>query len=120
MTGGPSAGPSSAYPTFRTPALICFSARNIVCAPGFTAGSFRDGALPVCAWADAIAPTCAAATAMAAVARKWRRLSSICSGLLLAFIGQAPGSERAERGCDGPGVQTRLISTLMLPRVALE
>src|SRR5690349_15995270 len=25
MTAGPSVGPASAYPTFRTPALICFS-----------------------------------------------------------------------------------------------
>jgi hypothetical protein len=33
MTGGPVAGPASAYPIFRTPASICFSAPNDVFAP---------------------------------------------------------------------------------------
>ena len=34
MTGGPLAGPASAYPTFRRPASICFSEPNDVFVPG--------------------------------------------------------------------------------------
>ena len=43
MTGGPSAGPASAYEMFRTPASICFSGPNDVWAPGLIAGSFFGG-----------------------------------------------------------------------------
>src|SRR5712691_11994156 len=35
MTAGPSLGPASAYPTFRTPASICFSGPKDVFVPGF-------------------------------------------------------------------------------------
>ncbi len=35
-TGRPSAGPASAYPTFSTPASICFIELNDVCVPGWT------------------------------------------------------------------------------------
>ena len=38
MTAGPLAGPASAYPTFRTPASICFSGANEVFVPGLIVG----------------------------------------------------------------------------------
>src|SRR5437016_791481 len=36
MTAGPSLGPASAYPTFRTPASICFSEPKDVFVPGLS------------------------------------------------------------------------------------
>src|SRR2546423_1002232 len=36
MTAGPSAGPASAYPTFRRPASICFSEPKDVGIPSFS------------------------------------------------------------------------------------
>src|SRR5690349_4401878 len=39
MTGAPSAGPSSAYAMFRTPASICFSAANEMFAPAVILGT---------------------------------------------------------------------------------
>jgi hypothetical protein len=44
MTGGPVAGPASAYPIFRTPASICFSAPNDVFAPAPAGGEAGVGA----------------------------------------------------------------------------
>ncbi|GAA1227589.1 hypothetical protein GCM10009608_74560 [Pseudonocardia alaniniphila] len=60
MTAGPSAGPASAYPMFRTPASTCFTELNDVCVGGF-GGVGRASAQPV---TDAIdADVTAAATA---------------------------------------------------------
>ena len=44
MTAGPSAGPASAYPTFSTPASICFSGPNDVFVPGLGVAA-ADGLL---------------------------------------------------------------------------
>src|ERR1700729_4126414 len=69
MTGGPSAGPASAYPTFNRPASICLSELNDVFVPGLMAGT-----LPGCA--AAVLPIVAsgvAARVMAAAPRSRRR-----------------------------------------------
>jgi hypothetical protein len=79
MTAGPFAGPASAYPTFRTPALICFSGPNDVFVPGLKAGEPGGSALLDCARADPIIPNWAAAIANAAEFMKPRRRVSILS-----------------------------------------
>src|SRR5471030_2244915 len=78
ITTGPSAGPASAYPTFRTPALTCFSVPSDVLVPALTVGRFS---LPDCACAEPIMPSWVAARVMAAVPRKPRRLGSILSDM---------------------------------------
>jgi hypothetical protein len=72
-SGAPSAGPTSAYPTLSGPELICFSDPKDVFVPGFIVGSCFGFALPVCARADPIMPTWAAAMDIAAVPKKLRR-----------------------------------------------
>src|SRR5580698_7948309 len=51
MATGPSLGPTSAYPTFRTPALICRSELNDVFVPGLIAG-MRVGRIATLLWAS--------------------------------------------------------------------
>src|SRR6478735_7596848 len=75
MTTGPSAGPASAYPTLRTPALICFNGPNEVFVPGLIAGA--PAGLD-CAAAEPVIANGAAASAMAAVLMRRRRSMSIC------------------------------------------
>src|SRR5438270_777961 len=96
MTAGPSAGPASAYPMFRTPASICFSAANEVCAPGLVAGSCACFAL-ACASADPIMPDCAAAMAPAATPKKRRRRGLISWDISISLVRRKalrPGSGR--------------------------
>src|SRR5258707_183692 len=64
MTGGPSAGPSSAYPTFNPPASICLSEANDVCGAG---GGVAPGV-------DVQLATDVAATASPTVRAKSRRV----------------------------------------------
>src|SRR5262245_7828457 len=73
MTAGPSAGPSSAYPTLRRPASICFKERNDVFVPGLIAGSCAGLVVFCCAPAEPMMPSCAAAMLVAAAPRKRRR-----------------------------------------------
>src|SRR5436309_665912 len=89
MTGGPSAGPASAYETFRTPASICFSGPNDVWAPGLSAGNF---VLAGCAFAKPVKPNWAAAAVIAAAPMKLRRRRSIFSDILTVFIWKPPRS----------------------------
>src|SRR5204863_9362602 len=77
MTGGPLAGPASAYPTFRTPASICFNEPNDVFVPGLIGFILRD-----CAYADPIVASSAAARVRTAVPRRRRRPWLICSAIL--------------------------------------
>src|ERR1700674_287714 len=58
---------------FRTPASICLSEANAVCAPRVVVGSSADFRLPVWALAESSMPSRAAARVIAAVPRKWRR-----------------------------------------------
>src|SRR5262252_899578 len=79
MTARPSAGPVSAYPTFKTPASICLSEPNDVLAPGLIVGKPPGLALFGCAAAETIMPNWVAASVMAAVPRKLRRCLLISS-----------------------------------------
>src|SRR5215510_925606 len=91
MIGGPSAGPSSAYPTLSTPALICFNTANVA----------RAGVVADCACAEPRKRRGAAATPMAAARRNWRRYLLICSGILhlaLGAVAAACGLSPAYRG----------------------
>src|SRR6185503_3464417 len=82
MTGGPSAGPASAYATFRTPASICLSGANEVFVPGLITGS----AVPAgCARGVANMPRCVAAAVAAAPPTKRRR-----SRLMLSWSYSCP------------------------------
>src|ERR1700712_2571706 len=81
MTTEPSAGPASAYPTFRTPAVICFMETNDVFVPGLIVGTSAGLVLPGCASADPTAPNRAAAIIMEAVPRKRRRRKSASSDI---------------------------------------
>src|SRR6266404_4352331 len=77
ITGGPLAGPASAYPTFRSPASICFSELNDVFVPGLIELILRD-----CASADPIVASSAAARVSTAVPKRRRRSWFICSAIL--------------------------------------
>src|SRR4030088_286242 len=88
MTAGPSAGPGSADPPFRTPASICFNEANDVFVPGLIAGTPASLVLS-CASAEPIMPSWAAAKVTAVVAKKRRRWWSIESGnFLMMRIGE--------------------------------
>jgi hypothetical protein len=86
-------GPSSAYPTERTPALICFNRPNDGCAPAVdglpaAGGVFSDGA------ATAFnSPARLPASVIAAALRKWRRLwlLLIIFGSVNCFIARLRG-----------------------------
>src|SRR6266849_8406100 len=93
MTAGPSAGPASAYPTFSTPASICFSVANDVLVPGLILGSSAGFALPDWALAEPLKANWAAAMVMAAVPKKRRRSLLMSSDILksLWFEGR-PGT----------------------------
>src|SRR5262249_29322707 len=102
MTAGPSAGPSSAYPTLRRPASICFKERNDVFVPGLIAGSCADLVVFCCAPAEPMMPSCAAAMLVAAAPRKRRRswlmpatvpISSIMSLPVRGLSGRTPGQD---------------------------
>src|SRR5262245_23875273 len=86
MTTRPSAGPTSAYPTFRTPASICFSTPNDVFVPGISGGTVAGFVMLDCARADPM-PRWAAAKAVIApdAARKPRRVGN-------DDFGEAPSS----------------------------
>src|ERR1700674_4330704 len=58
---------------FRTPASICLSEANAVCAPRVVVGSSADFRLPVWALAESSMPSRAAARVIAAVPKKRRR-----------------------------------------------
>src|SRR6266705_1260078 len=77
MTGGPLAGPASAYPTFRSPASICFSEANDVFVPGLI-GLILTG----CASAEPSIASSAAATVSTAVPKRRRRSWLIFSAIL--------------------------------------
>src|ERR1700693_5808716 len=80
MTGGPLAGPASAYPTFRSPASICFRGANDVFVPGLI-----GPILPDCAPAAPTMASSAAATVRTA-APKRRRRSWLISSDILALL----------------------------------
>src|SRR5712664_4693116 len=102
MTGGPAAGPASAYPTFSTPASICFSVANDVLVPGLILGSSAGFALPDCALAEPLKANWAAAMVMAAVPKKRRRSRLMSSDILrsLWFEGWV-GNRQHYPFCDG-------------------
>src|SRR5262245_34293237 len=82
MTGGPSAGPASAYATLRRPASTCLRGANDVFVPGLMAG------IAVLAdWASAVAsmPRWVTAAAAAAVPKK-RRRSRLMSSMVLLLL----------------------------------
>src|SRR5688500_1732020 len=96
-TGGPSAGPSSAYPTFRTPASICFSGPNDVLV-AYLAGSAAVRLIPsdcrsIAPSTDSLAP----AIAVTAALRKRRRSLSISSDIDLSPGDQAIFRRRDRR-----------------------
>src|SRR5207248_4329804 len=83
MTGGPLAGPASAYPTFRSPASICFSEANDVFVPGLIGLILGD-----CASAESIVASTDAARVRSAAPKRRRRSRLIASDILrLSFIG---------------------------------
>src|SRR5882672_9747404 len=93
MTGGPAAGPASAYPTLRTPASICFSVANEVLVPGLILGSSAGFALPDWALAEPLKANWAAAMVMAAVPKKRRRSLLMSSDILKSlWFGGRPGT----------------------------
>src|SRR5260370_35542236 len=73
MTGEPSTGPASAYPTFSRPASICFTEPNDVLAPGLALDRSTGFALLDCALVEPVTPSWAAAIDIAAEPRKRRR-----------------------------------------------
>src|SRR5919106_1604000 len=87
MTAGPSVGPASAYPTFRTPASICFSEPNDVFVPGLIVVASAGVVLLDCASAELIRTSSAAAMVMTAVAKKRRRSWLISSDIYFSPIG---------------------------------
>src|SRR4051812_20232704 len=89
MTTGPPAGPTSAYPTSRTPALICFNGPNDVL-PGLIPSEPVGFAPSGCAFAEPIVANGAAASVMAAPPRKRRRWRLTSLDILLASIGRSP------------------------------
>src|SRR5580698_7390642 len=88
MTGGPSAGPASAYPTLRRPASICFSGPNEVFVPGLIASRCFAFVLPDCANEEPTPASSAAATDMAIAPKRRRRLSLNCSDVSIVLISE--------------------------------
>jgi hypothetical protein len=85
MTGIPLGGPTSAYPTFNTPASICFSAANGRRASELPPG--KEDWVPVePPFVALISPSCAALTVSVAVPKKLRRPISIVSLFLLIVL----------------------------------
>src|SRR6202162_1206197 len=93
MTGGPLAGPASAYPTFRTPASICFNELNDVFVPGLIGFILVD-----CASAEPIMSSSAAAMVRTAVPKRRRRSWLISSDICLSNGNQI---DAAADGCQG-------------------
>src|SRR5580693_6761514 len=89
-TAGPLAGPASAYPTFRRPALICFSEPNEVFVPGLIWGTCEGLVWLDCALAEPIAASSVAAKATVAFRKKRRRLGLTSSDILIVLIGESP------------------------------
>ena len=73
------AGPASAYPTFRTPASICFSEPNDVFVPGLIAGTSQVCLAGLCGRRTDHAELGGTQSLMIAVAKKRRRLWLIFS-----------------------------------------
>src|SRR6266581_321395 len=88
ITGGPFAGPSSAYPMFRTPASICFSDLNAVFVPGLIGLILGD-----CASAEPIVASSDAASVRTA-APKRRRRSRLISSDIASLLSWSQASER--------------------------
>src|SRR6266581_8486775 len=102
MTGGPAAGPVSAYPTLRTPASICFSVANDVLVPGLILGSSAGFALPDWASAEPPMTSWAAASVMAAVPKKRRRSRLMSSDILQSlWFERLAGNRQHYPFCDG-------------------
>ena len=72
MTAGPLIGPASAYPTFNSPASICFKELNDVSEPGLIVAILPGFVLADCALAETVAPS-PAARVPAATPKKWNR-----------------------------------------------
>ncbi len=87
MTGGPLAGPASAYPTFRTPASICFSEAKDVFVPRLILGRSAAFVLLGCASAERIMPSWAAAMVRAVVPKK-------AAALIVDFFGHVDHTHR--------------------------
>src|SRR5580693_2873405 len=90
-TAGPLAGPASAYPTFRRPALICFSEPNEVFVPGLIWGTCAG--LVWLDWASAeriVLASPAAPRVMVAFRKNRRRLLLVSSDILIVLIGESP------------------------------
>src|SRR5450432_2573297 len=95
MTGGPSAGPASAYPTLSKPALICFNGPNEVCALRLITGRIAGFTAPVSALADPVKARCVAAIVRAAVPKNRRRCWSMASPLLMSLMADLHGAALA-------------------------
>src|SRR5580692_12388250 len=85
-TAGPLTGPASAYPTFRRPALICFSEPNEVFVPGLIAGTWAGLVWLDCATAEPSVASSAAAKATVALGKKRRRVWLSSSDNLIVLI----------------------------------
>src|SRR4051794_1829786 len=94
MTAGPLVGPASAYPTFRTPASICFREPNDGFVPGLIEGRPAGFVLRDRASAEPIKPSSADAKVMAAMPKKWRRPRLICSDISSSSLHEAPDELR--------------------------
>src|SRR5437016_14677055 len=88
MTGGPPAGPASAYPTLSRPALTCFNGPNELFV------------LPAGASAATALGNCAATMVMAAAARMRRRFWLTVSGIEVS-PGGVKRSRTGSQGLDG-------------------
>src|SRR6266487_4206198 len=80
MTARPLVGPASAYPTFRRPALICFSGPKDVFVPGFIVGWSAGFDILICASSQAVILSCVVIRVMAAVPKKRRRSRVMLTG----------------------------------------
>src|SRR5580658_6954157 len=89
-TGGPLAGPASAYPTLRRPASICFSGPNDVFVPGLILGRSFGFVLVDCPSAELTPSNPAAATDLPIVPKRRRRLWLISLDILTLLILDSP------------------------------
>src|SRR5439155_25311914 len=92
-TGGPFAGPASAYPTFRTPASICLIESNDEPVGAATAIPVSGVIVLVDISENLVAPNRAAASVMIAVPKKRRRSLLIPSDILLSQLAERSESD---------------------------